>query len=415
MLHSCGYRVQHREFITMCAVLCLCSNSASAQACSPETMGFGAGLYNARALASDGDALLAGNNVGVWRWDGMKWVVQPTNGGVLGVRAIVAGSGGQTYIGGTFFLPNPYGPSISCGIGKWTDGTYAFDASGPTAHVHAVLVLSDGRVAAGGNFKNIGSAPGAGIALLDASWQSLGGGVDGHVNALAEDASGNIIAGGSFASAGGEPRSNIAIWNGSTWSAMGAGFDGEVFALTRLPGGDIVAGGAFGKTGAVPMSGVARWDGSDWRPLGAGIYYAVYALTTGPDGALFAGGFFHLAGSQKIKSLARWNGSSWAQVGTGLPNSEPIVFALTSLNADYLVAAGSFVLPSQPQSIHIGAWRCVDCYSDCDLSGSLDFFDYICFQNAYLSGLGSADCDRNGLIEPFDFLCFQNSFSGGCP
>lgn len=415
MLQLFGYCFRPKEFMTACAVLFLCSRSVWAQACSPQTMGFGTGVYKARALASDGGALLAGNNIGVWRWDGTKWTAQPMNGGVLGVRAIVVGSGGETYIGGTFYLPNPNGPSISCGIGKSTDGTYEFDASGPTAHVHAVLVLSDGRFAAGGTFKNIGSAPGAGIALLDASWQSLGGGVDGHVNALAEDAQGNIIAGGLFTSAGGEPRSNIALWNGSTWSAMGDGFDGEVFALTRLPGGDIVAGGAFKNTGAASISGVARWDGYDWRPLGAGIYYAVYALATGPDGALFAGGFFHLAGGQNIKALARWNGTSWAQVGTGLPWSEPHVFALASFNEDYMVACGPFIIPNHPQSIHIAAWKCVDCYSDCDLSGSLDFFDYVCFQNAYLSGLGNADCDGNGAIEPFDFLCFQNTFSGGCP
>ena len=55
------------------------------------------------------------------------------------------------------------------------------------------------------------------------------------------------------------------------------------------------------------------------------------------------------------------------------------------------------------------------CYADCDGSGSLDFFDFLCFQNAFSAGDPYADCDQSGVLDFFDFLCYQNAFDAGCP
>jgi hypothetical protein len=55
------------------------------------------------------------------------------------------------------------------------------------------------------------------------------------------------------------------------------------------------------------------------------------------------------------------------------------------------------------------------CYPDCDESGELDFFDFLCFQNAFAAGDPYADCDGSGSLDFFDFLCFQNEFAAGCP
>jgi hypothetical protein len=55
------------------------------------------------------------------------------------------------------------------------------------------------------------------------------------------------------------------------------------------------------------------------------------------------------------------------------------------------------------------------CYPDCDGNGVLDFFDFLCFQNAFLNQDPYADCDENGVFDFFDFLCFQNAFLAGCP
>src|SRR5690606_4586278 len=55
------------------------------------------------------------------------------------------------------------------------------------------------------------------------------------------------------------------------------------------------------------------------------------------------------------------------------------------------------------------------CYADCDTSGDLDFFDFLCFQNEFAAGAEYADCDASGQLDFFDFLCFQNEFAAGCP
>jgi hypothetical protein len=55
------------------------------------------------------------------------------------------------------------------------------------------------------------------------------------------------------------------------------------------------------------------------------------------------------------------------------------------------------------------------CLADCDGSGSLDLFDFLCFVNAYNNGEPAADCDGDGGLTLFDFLCFVNAFNAGCP
>ncbi len=58
----------------------------------------------------------------------------------------------------------------------------------------------------------------------------------------------------------------------------------------------------------------------------------------------------------------------------------------------------------------------VSCYADCDGSGVLDFFDFLCFQNSFVLGEPYAcECDPDPACDIFDFLCFQNAFVGGCP
>ncbi|MEQ8317391.1 MAG: NF038122 family metalloprotease [Phycisphaerales bacterium] len=54
------------------------------------------------------------------------------------------------------------------------------------------------------------------------------------------------------------------------------------------------------------------------------------------------------------------------------------------------------------------------CPADCDGSGALDFFDFLCFQDAFDAGDPAADLDGDGVLTVFDFLAFQNAFDAGC-
>ena len=63
-----------------------------------------------------------------------------------------------------------------------------------------------------------------------------------------------------------------------------------------------------------------------------------------------------------------------------------------------------------------------DCYPDCDTSsgvGVLDIFDFLCFQNSFVSSESYAcDCDTSTgplVCDILDFLCFQDAFVSGCP
>ncbi len=56
------------------------------------------------------------------------------------------------------------------------------------------------------------------------------------------------------------------------------------------------------------------------------------------------------------------------------------------------------------------------CYADCDGNGTLDIFDFLCFQNSFVAGEPYAcECDPDPVCDIFDFLCFQDAFVGGCP
>ena len=62
---------------------------------------------------------------------------------------------------------------------------------------------------------------------------------------------------------------------------------------------------------------------------------------------------------------------------------------------------------------------CRLCYPDCTQTtglGVLDIFDFLCFQNSFVSGEPYAcECDPDPACDIFDFLCFQNAFVAGCP
>jgi hypothetical protein len=57
----------------------------------------------------------------------------------------------------------------------------------------------------------------------------------------------------------------------------------------------------------------------------------------------------------------------------------------------------------------------VTCYPDCDGNTTLDVFDFLCFQDAFVAMDPYADCDGNSVFDVFDFLCFQDAFVVGCP
>jgi hypothetical protein len=94
----------------------------------------------------------------------------------------------------------------------------------------------------------------------------------------------------------------------------------------------------------------------------------------------------------------------------GIDASDIAYFSLTNVVISPSLLVGSLEFTEGEVII-----RRVTCYPDCDGDGALDFFDFLCFQNAFLAGDPYADCDCDGTLDFFDFLCFQNEFLAACP
>ncbi|MFG0285748.1 MAG: FG-GAP-like repeat-containing protein [Phycisphaerales bacterium JB039] len=110
-------------------------------------------------------------------------------------------------------------------------------------------------------------------------------------------------------------------------------------------------------------------------------------------------------------------GGPWLRFAVGAPNSGRYQLRLATVreSADAWIrvtlntSVGAVSHAAGPLTIYTGS-----CYADCDGSGSLDFFDFLCFQNLFSSSL-EADCDGSDSLDFFDFLCFQDLFAAGCP
>ena len=74
------------------------------------------------------------------------------------------------------------------------------------------------------------------------------------------------------------------------------------------------------------------------------------------------------------------------------------------------------------RDVFLARYEIDSCYADCDQStgpGVLDIFDFLCFQNDFVTGNSYAcDCDTSTgplVCDMLDFLCFQSAFVAGCP
>jgi hypothetical protein len=103
----------------------------------------------------------------------------------------------------------------------------------------------------------------------------------------------------------------------------------------------------------------------------------------------------------------------WRAAGCGFPQIIDV--------ADPLVGGGGFPDMHLVMSVE-GTVVETSCYADCDQVsgvGVLDVFDFLCFQDRFVSGDPYAcNCDVTsgaGVCDVFDFLCFQDAFVSGCP
>ena len=293
-------------------------------------------------------------------WISISPSIPGTDGGV---RAAVADSSGNLYIGGDFKV---VGDVIANGIAKWNGSNWSALGSGVDGGVVA-LAVSGSDLYVGGYFSTAGGGAATNIAKWNgSSWSALGSGINDTVWALTVSGT-NVYAGGIFTTAGGTNANSIAKWNGTHWSALGSGMNGPVLALA-VSGSDLYAGGEFTTAGDIDASHIAKWNGSSWSALGSGIGTfsfsprSVYALAvSGTD--LYAGGYFTMAGGSAANRIAKWNGSSWSALGSGIndwldnpPDHPPAVVALAVSGSD-VYAGGAFRAAGGIEVSNIAKWN----------------------------------------------------------
>ncbi|MBX3316432.1 MAG: hypothetical protein KF902_06155 [Phycisphaeraceae bacterium] len=229
--------------------------------------------------------------------------------------------------------------------------------------VTAVKVLSDGRIAAGGEFSSIGGVAANNIAVWNGIvWTPLGDGTSGpngsHIQAIEQLHDGSIVIGGIFASASSVPgTTRIARWDGSQWRALDQGIGGAswVYCLEVLPNGDLVAGGTFTAVSGQTMKRIAVWNGASWAPIGSGLTEAVRDLAILPNGDLLVGGYFENAGGDPDADyLARWDGSEWSAFG---PPVDSGVVAIAVTASGEIVVGGGFTHAGLTASTSFARWN----------------------------------------------------------
>jgi hypothetical protein len=135
--------------------------------------------------------------------------------------------------------------------------------------------------------------------------------------------------------------------------------------VRALAGFDDGSGPALYAGGEIPGGGFFRWNGESWQPVGGGTDGYIIAMLASPQKGLYIGGGFGNSGGVSTPNIALWT-------------------------------------------------ACPRCGPDCDGSGTLDLFDFLCFVNLFNAGDSTADCDQNQTLDLFDFLCFVNAFNAGC-
>jgi len=324
-------------------------------------------VYNGELIAAgqfDTAGGVAASNIA--RWDGVHW--HPLGSGMSGsygttptaVKTLAVYQG-KLYAGGHFRQAGG-APAESIAVWDAVAAVWQPVGSGFTwqladrTEVHALALYGGELVAAGiFSFQQTGGAAANHIAAWDGTaWHALGAGMNNAVHGVADDGHGGLIAGGLFTS----PARYVARWDGVSWTPVAAGDapTGAVKAVVRT-GGAVVACSHLPGAPATQDYRVARWDGATWSALGAAVDEPMWSWATLSNGTLVAGGLFTTvttaAGTRNAERMATWDGVDWNPLSGGMNGA--VLALATDMHGD-LVAGGSFTQGGTVHAEHVARW-----------------------------------------------------------
>lgn len=331
-----------------------------------------------------------------------------TNGPVKCMMQYDDGTGPSLYVGGAF---DRAGEVEANSIARWDGQSWYAIGYGLEHEVNAMAIFDDGSgpsLYAGGQF--VWSWPNMTryLARWDGQYWKQVGTISSFVQALTvwDDGTGRALyVGGEFKTIDNKPIAGIAKWDGQVWSDVGGSAIGKVWTFAEFDDGTgtkLFAGGG----------GVNRWDGHKWSAV-PGFEDVDVATMIGHGGELYVGGSRRVDGD-RLGVVLRWNGSTVVQLAAGHGELSGWVSAVTMASDSALYVGGRFTEFGGASIMNFATQVCPPCPADCDSSGALDIFDYLCYINAFAAADLTADCDGSGELDLFDFACFANSFDQGC-
>lgn len=191
---------------------------------------------------------------------------------------------------------------------------------GITAPVNDILVLPDGKILIGGNFRAVNECYCDGIAKLNADGTTdtafnPGSGTNGYaVNALAVQTDNKILVGGNFFDYGSGTNDAITRLNadGSPDAAFNASVNGSVTSIAIQTDGKIIIGGGFDFVNGTFLNNIARLNADGSLDMtfntGTGFDFQVNSVVILTGGQILVGGNFNeYNGTMGVGHIARLN------------------------------------------------------------------------------------------------------------
>ncbi len=279
------------------------------------------------------------------------------NGATGIVRSVLLLSSGSIIIGGEF---GSYNGNTRFKLAKLSAAGVVdptFNArNGAGGNVYATAIQSDGKIIIGGAFQIYNTIARNRIARInsdgsldDTFWGIPGTDTDVHAIKILTD--GKVIVAGAFTTIDGTARNRIArlySYGGiDTGFDPGTGANDVIYAVALQSDGKIIVGGAFTTFNGVSANRIVRLnaDGSVDATFnaGTGMDNTVYSLVLQTDGKVLAGGAFTTFNGSSSNKIVRLTSTGSVDVsfnvGTGF-NSDVRAIAVQSTGG--VLAAGDF-------------------------------------------------------------------------
>jgi uncharacterized delta-60 repeat protein len=236
------------------------------------------------------------------------------------------------------------------------DDTFVY-GTGFNGDATALAIQSDGKLIVGGNFTQYnGTARNRMVRLntdgsLDTSF-GIGTGFNATVWSVLVQSDGKIVAAGDFATYSGSSRPGVirllSTGNIDTSFAAASAVDSTVYQVAQQSDGKILAGGLFTSYSGVSVGGLVRLTTAGiidaafpTSGVTAGGFNGIYSLDVLSDGKIMLGGNFTTYSGVSSRDIARINSDgtydATFNVGSGFTGSDRFVLDITETNGKYFV------------------------------------------------------------------------------